>query len=65
MPMLCLSRNRGESIMIGDDVKVTVIAIKGDRVRLGIEAPKEVPVHRQEVYLEIKAREKNREADAA
>jgi carbon storage regulator len=48
--MLVLSRQRDESIIIGDNVIITVIDIRGDKVRLGIEAPKEVPVHRQEVY---------------
>jgi carbon storage regulator len=48
--MLVLSRHRDESIMIGDDVVVTIVDIRGDKVRLGIEAPTEIPVHRQEVY---------------
>jgi len=48
--MLVLSRKRNESIVINDNVKVTIVDVKGDRVRVGIEAPKEVPVHRQEVY---------------
>ena len=48
--MLVLSRHRDESIMIGDDVVVTIVDIRGDKVRLGVEAPKEVPVHRREVY---------------
>ena len=48
--MLVLSRHRDESIMIGDDVVVTIVDIRGDKVRLGIEAPQSVPVHRQEVY---------------
>jgi len=48
--MLVLSRQRDESIVIGDDVVVTIVDIRGDKVRLGIEAPREIPVHRQEVY---------------
>lgn len=48
--MLVLSRHRDESIMIGDDVVVTIVDIRGDKVRLGIDAPPEIPVHRQEVY---------------
>ena len=48
--MLVLSRQRDESIMIGDKVVVTIVDIRGDKVRLGIEAPEEIPVHRQEVY---------------
>lgn len=52
--MLVLSRHRDESIMIGDDVVVTIVDIRGDKVRLGIEAPQAIPVHRQEVYEAIK-----------
>ncbi|ASS73936.1 carbon storage regulator [Tumebacillus algifaecis] len=51
--MLVLSRKAGESIRIGDEVTVTVLEVKGDQIRLGIEAPKHVKVHRQEVYAEI------------
>lgn len=52
--MLVLSRHRDESIMIGDDIVVTIVDIRGDKVRLGINAPKDVPVHRQEVFENIK-----------
>ena len=52
--MLVLSRHRDESIMIGDDVVITIVDIRGDKVRLGIEAPHDIPVHRQEVYEAIK-----------
>jgi carbon storage regulator len=52
--MLVLSRKTNESIIIRDDIVVTVIDIRGDKVRLGVEAPKEVPVHRREVYEAIK-----------
>jgi carbon storage regulator len=48
--MLVLSRKVEESIMIGQDVEITVVEIRGDKVRLGIEAPKDVPVHRREVF---------------
>ena len=48
--MLVLSRKWNESLMIGDDVKITVVAIRGDKVRLAIEAPANIPVHRREVY---------------
>jgi len=48
--MLVLSRKKNESIVINSDITVTVVEIRGDKVRLGIVAPKEVPVHRQEVY---------------
>lgn len=51
--MLVLSRQRDESIMIGDKVVVTIVDIRGDKVRLGIQAPSEVTVHRQEVYEAI------------
>ena len=54
LKMLVLSRNRDESIMIGDDVVVTIVDIRGDKVRLGIDAPQDIPVHRQEVYDAIK-----------
>jgi carbon storage regulator len=56
--MLVLSRQKDESIMIGDDVEITIVDVRGDKVRLGIAAPKEIPVHRKEVYEAIQ-REKN------
>jgi carbon storage regulator len=59
--MLVLSRLRDESIMIGDDIVVTIVDVRGDKVRVGIEAPKSVQVHRQEVYLDIQ-REKQEKA---
>lgn len=52
--MLVLSRKKNESIVIDNDIKIVVVEIRGDKVRLGIEAPKEVPVHRREVYDAIK-----------
>ena len=52
--MLVVSRKRHESIILGDNIVITIVEILGDKVRLGIEAPKEVPVHRQEVYEAIK-----------
>lgn len=52
--MLVLSRQRDETVMIGDDIEVTVVDIRGDKVRLGITAPKEISVHRKEVYDAIK-----------
>ncbi len=51
--MLVLSRQRDESIIIGDNIKVTIVDIRGDKVRLGIEAPANIAVHRQEVYEAI------------
>lgn len=59
--MLVLSRHRDEAIIIGDDIKVVIIEIRGDKVRLGIEAPKDVPVHRQEVYEAIRKKDPQRE----
>lgn len=58
--MLVLSRQRDETIMIGDDIEITVVDIRGDKVRLGITAPNTVPVHRKEVYEAIQR--ENREA---
>ncbi len=48
--MLVLSRQKDESIVIGDDVEITIVDVRGDKVRLGITAPKNIPVHRREVY---------------
>lgn len=58
--MLVLTRHLQETIVIGDDIRVTVVEIRGDKVRLGIECPANVPVHREEIYLAIQ-REKQRE----
>ena len=55
---MVLSRQKDESIMIGDDVEITIVDVRGDKVRLGITAPREISVHRREVYDAIK-REKN------
>ncbi len=52
--MLVLSRHRDESIMIGDNIVITIVDIRGDKVRLGIQAPTNVPVHREEIYEAIK-----------
>jgi len=60
--MLVLSRQKDESIMIGDNVEITIVDVRGDKVRLGITAPKEIPVHRREVYEAIQ-REKSEKGE--
>ncbi|HJO36892.1 MAG: carbon storage regulator CsrA [Pseudomonadota bacterium] len=52
--MLILTRRIGETVMIGDDVTITVLGVKGNQVRIGVNAPKDVAVHREEIYLRIK-----------
>lgn len=56
--MLILGRKITETIMIGDDITVTVLAINNNQVKIGISAPRDVPVHREEIYLRIKDEEK-------
>ncbi len=69
--MLVLTRKSNQSIMIGDDIEVSVLAIMGEKVRIGIQAPRDVPVFRKEVYLEIQqeragdAKDAREEVDAA
>lgn len=58
--MLALSRKKGEAIIVNNNVEITVLEVKGDQVKIGISAPKEVPVYRKEVYLQIQ--EANKEA---
>ena len=52
--MLVLTRRRAESIMIGDDIEISILGVSGEKVRIGIDAPRDVPVFRKEVYLSIK-----------
>jgi carbon storage regulator len=61
--MLVLSRKRDERIVIGDNIVITVVEVRGDKVRLGIEAPSEVPVHRQEVIDAMRRSAANSSAD--
>ena len=61
--MLVLSRKKNESIVINDDITIVVVEIRGDKVRLGVEAPKEVPVHRNEVYEAIQRSQRQAVAD--
>jgi len=62
--MLILTRRVGETLIIGDDVTITVLGVKGNQVRCGINAPKEVSVHREEIYHRIKAEESKEHKDA-
>ena len=62
--MLVLSRKKNESIVIDNDITIVVVEIRGDKVRLGVEAPKEIPVHRQEVFEAIKRNQQNGQEDA-
>ena len=61
--MLVLSRKKNESIVVNDSIVITVIEIRGDKVRLGIEAPREVPIHRSEVHAKIVSQEGQASAD--
>ena len=58
--MLALSRKKGESIILNNDIELTILEVKGDQVKIGVNAPKSVPVYRKEVYLQIQ--QENREA---
>ena len=60
--MLVLSRQKDESIMIGDDVEIIIVDVRGDKVRLGINAPKSIPVHRREVYNAIQREKKEKDS---
>jgi len=61
--MLVLTRKTNQSIIIGDEVEITVLSVSGDKVRVGITAPRSVPVFRKEVYLKIQAENEQAEAD--
>jgi carbon storage regulator len=63
--MLVLTRKSKQSIMIGDDIEVSVLAVMGDKVRIGIEAPRSVPVFRTEVYVDMRSREGEGKAEEA
>ena len=62
--MLILTRRIGETLIIGDDVNITVLGVKGNQVRLGINAPKDVSVHREEIYLRIQNEKQGSEVEA-
>lgn len=61
--MLILTRRIGETLIIGDDVNITVLGVKGNQVRLGINAPKDVSVHREEIYLRIQQEKEGSDAE--
>ena len=60
--MIVLSRKKNEAIVIDNDIKITIVEIRGDKVRIGVEAPKEVPVHRREVYEAIQRNKEEKDA---
>ena len=62
--MLALSRKENESIIIGNDIEITILEVKGEQVKIGINVPKSVPVYREEVYAQIKEANKEAAADA-
>lgn len=62
--MLVLSRQRDETIVIGDSIRITIVEVRGDKVRIGIDAPRDVTVHRQEVYDAIRRELQNPESES-
>lgn len=63
--MLILTRRAGETVMVGSDITITVLGVKGNQVRIGINAPKDVAVHREEIYERIQSEKKAKEAEEA
>jgi len=63
--MLVLSRQRDQTIVIGDNIRITIVDVRGDKVRIGIDAPREVAVHREEVYDAIQRELSEKEAETA
>ncbi|OOF61995.1 carbon storage regulator CsrA [Rodentibacter sp. Ppn85] len=61
--MLILTRKVGESVLIGDDISITVLNVRGNQVKLGLQAPKEVSVHREEIYQQIKKKQDESSSD--
>jgi carbon storage regulator len=62
--MLILTRRAGETVMVGSDITITVLGVKGNQVRIGINAPKDVAVHREEIYERIQSEKNAQDADA-
>ena len=63
--MLILTRRAGETVMVGSDITITVLGVKGNQVRIGINAPKDVPVHREEIYERIQSEKSAQEGEPA